>query len=267
MGITPDGWLDWAERVPGPADKIYSQPSAASLYVPHSAVGYYGGWASRLFSTARTGFCRHGGVHLSLGGDYTPYAAASVHGWIAYDGSVTQHYPFTASCWASGVEFLNLNGIAFENEGGYDPHNEPLTDAQNDANIRIIKELVVMAGWTPRRPVDANDQTATLYEHHENVRWPGHLATACPSNRIPWGLWLSRLQGAAMSSQSVDRYNWWIVEAFDEQEVQLDLRLFETRTPDEAIVLMQQWCADNFPNTPVAFVSQPLLANRLAPGE
>lgn len=49
MAITPDGWFDWMRREPGPPDKVYSQPNAVDFYVAHSAVGHYGGWASRLF--------------------------------------------------------------------------------------------------------------------------------------------------------------------------------------------------------------------------
>ena len=180
--ITQDGWLDWAVRVPGPADKVSSGTNPVLGYVPHSAVGYYGGWASRLFSTDRR-----------PDGRYTPYAAASVHGWIAYDGAVTQHYPLTAACWASGSSYPNGNFVAFENEGGFDPHDEPLTPAQISANVRIIRELAEWRGWSGfRRPADANDTSANLYEHCECVRW-GSLPTACPSKRIPWDAILAEL--------------------------------------------------------------------------
>jgi LysM repeat protein len=180
--ISDDGWLDWARRVPGPADKVYSTPNRGVGYVPHSAVGYYGGWSARLFSDER---------HPD--GRYTSYAAASVHGWIAYDGAVTQHYPFTASCWASGSARANTSFIAFENEGGFDPHNEPLTTAQIDANVRIIRELAAWRGWPGfRRPAGAHDLDANLYEHRECVRF-GSAATACPSGRIPWDRILAAL--------------------------------------------------------------------------
>jgi len=173
--ITQDGWLDWAIRVPGPLDKCYSASNTGIGYVPHSAVGFYGGWAARLFSEERR-----------PDGRYTPYAAASVHGWIAYDGTVTQHYPLTASCWASGCEYPNSNFIAFENEGGLEPHDEPLTPAQVQANARIVRELAAWRGWSDiRRPRDAQDTAATLYEHNECTRW-GSAPTACPSRRIPW---------------------------------------------------------------------------------
>lgn len=186
MAITTDGWLDWAQRVPGPADKRYAEPCTSNLYVPHSAVGYLNGWYDRLFSTAR-----------DAQGRYTPYAAASVTGWINYDGTVIQHYPFTVACWASGSLHLNVQGNAFENEGG-PPSNvsEPLTEAQIEANVRILREMAAWKGRNPatywRRPTSAADLTATLYEHNETTRFGGS-PTACPSNRIPWAEILRRL--------------------------------------------------------------------------
>jgi LysM repeat protein len=190
--ITQDGWLDWALRAPGPADKVNKVANKGIGYVPHSAVGFYGGWASRLFSDERR-----------PDGRYTAYAAASVHGWIAYDGSVTQHYPFTASCWASGSEFPNTNFIAFENEGGFDPHDEPLTPAQVDANVRIIRELAAWRGWNGfRRPANAQDKGANLYEHTECVRF-GSAPTACPSRRIPWDRILGALGGTPRPPEPV----------------------------------------------------------------
>ncbi len=60
MAITPDGWFDWMRREPGPPDKVYSLPNAVDFYVAHSAVGYYGGWTSRLFSAARRVGSLHG---------------------------------------------------------------------------------------------------------------------------------------------------------------------------------------------------------------
>jgi len=178
--ITPDGWLDWAKRDPGPPDKVYSQPNASIGYVPHSAVGYYGGWRSRLDSLERDPDDPR---------RYSKYTAASVTGWIAYDGTVTHHYPFSASCWASGNRYANTHFNAFENEGGYPNLSEPLTEGQIESSVRIIGELSAWKGWTPERGVN-------LLEHHECVeRWGGD-ATSCPNGRIPWGEILRRLANA-----------------------------------------------------------------------
>ena len=186
MSITPDGWFSFAQREPGPADKVYSQQNSAEWFIAHSAVGYYGGWTNRLFAKDR-----------GPDGRYTAYAAASIHGWNAYDGTFIQHYPITASCWGSGSFTPNTRAIAIENEGGA-PGNEfePLTGPQKLTIVRILEDLAEWRGvgvdyW--KRPTSAQDATATLYEHRECVRF-GSLPTACPSNRIPWDSILELLQ-------------------------------------------------------------------------
>jgi hypothetical protein len=146
--------------------------------VAHSAVGYYGGWSSRLFSRER-----------DAAGRYTAYAAVSAHGWIPYGGACVQHYPLTASCWASGSRAANTRGVAFEIEGG-PPGNEsePQTGAQQDALARILREIAAWKGVSPsywRRPAGAQDLDATLFEHRECTRF-GSAPTACPSNRVAW---------------------------------------------------------------------------------
>jgi hypothetical protein len=175
--ITPDGWFDWMERVPGPADKVYSAPCTSEIYIPHSAVGYLPGWYSRLFSTARL-----------PDGQYTPYAAASVTGWFFQEQGrqPIQHYPLTKSCWGSGTRELNTRGNPFENEGGPASNkNEPLTGWQIDCNLRAMREIGEWKGYPPgywRRPAFPGDKTATCVEHRESVWWGG-LATECPSER------------------------------------------------------------------------------------
>lgn len=177
MSVDSQGWLDWAEREPGPADKVYSQPNAAIGYVPHSMVGYLNGWYSRLFCTD---------MYWDSGRQiyrYTPYAAASVHGSVLYSGHVIQHYPLTASCWGAGSRYPNTHLVQFETEGGPpgDEH-EPFTEGQLEAHLRIIRDISSWRGWRPRRPIDAADLDATLYEHRESTRW-GSEPTACPSGR------------------------------------------------------------------------------------
>jgi hypothetical protein len=189
--ITPDGWLSWAERVPGPPEKVYSEANAAIGYVPHSMVGSLNGWYSRLFDLTKYW------DETLQAWRYTPNAAASVHGSVLRGGQVIQHYPFIASCWASGSRYPNTRFIAFENESVYrdgkPDESIPLTDPQIEANVRIIRELSQWSQWKPRRPVDAADLTASLYEHRECVRF-GSASTACPSGRIPWGEIIAALE-------------------------------------------------------------------------
>lgn len=183
--ITSDGWFSWMDRDPGPADKVYSEPCTSEIVIFHDAVGYYGGWMSRLKSTAR-----------DAQGRYTLYAAASVTGWLPYKAGLvpTQHYAIDKSCWASGSRFLNVHGNAFENEsapgyGTWDPHNPPpQSDWQVECAARIERELSEHFGrpagyW--RRPTSAADVTATEYEHNETVRWGG-LYSSCSNGRIRW---------------------------------------------------------------------------------
>jgi len=186
--ITPDGWLSFATREPGPATKVYSEPNTAQGYVPHSMVGRLVGWYSRLFDLSRL-----------PDGSFTPNAAASVHGSILLDGHVIQHYPFTASCWASGGRHQNTNFVAFENESLY-ANGRPdetldFTPAQVASNLLIIRDLAAWKGWMPRRPQNLSDKTATLYEHTEAVTIFGGRGTSCPSARTA-PLWAQI--GAAM---------------------------------------------------------------------
>jgi hypothetical protein len=197
--ITSDGWLSWAERVPGPAEKVYSEANAAIGYVPHSMVGQLQGWYSRLFDMTR-----------DADGQFTKMAAASVHGSILRGGQVIQHYPFIASCWASGSRYPNTRFIAFENESVYrdgkPDESIPLTGPQIEANVRIIRELSQWSQWIPRRPVNAADLTASLYEHRECVRF-GSAATACPSGRIPWARIIEELTMKVLTPEEALKFN------------------------------------------------------------
>lgn len=183
--ISADGWYDWCERIPGPADKVYSQPNSAIMYLPHSAVGYYAGWASRLFSQERL-----------ANGRYTAYAAASVHLWMPQLPSEqpTQHYSIFSSCWASGSVYPNTNGIAAETAGG-PPGNETeaYTPWQEECHARAICELADFKGWEPRRVQGEGDMAATIRLHRECKEF-GSDPTACDSGRFDASGTMARVQ-------------------------------------------------------------------------
>lgn len=178
MPITRDGWIDWGVRDPGPPDKRYSEPCASAGLVFHSAVGYYHGWRARLFDMSRL-----------ANGRYTPYAAASVTGFILYDGTLMQHYPIQVSCWASGNWHANTAFNGIEVEGGYAPVTEVWRPAQLDTAVRLTVEVARVRGWEPRHEDDAND---TLLRHSQCVRLWGGSPTACDSGRAPHGVIVAR---------------------------------------------------------------------------
>mgnify|MGYP001592820203 CR=1 FL=1 len=201
MSLTPDGWFDWMARDPGPPEKQYFDRlsglplgNTATVYIPHSAVGdNYLAWRDgRLWNMTRL-----------PDGNFTPAARASLHGWInksELDGC-RQHYPIWTACWSSGSFRINVNAVAFENQGGA-PGNEaePLTEYQVWANARIIQELSQVVGWIPQRPTSTLDLWASLYQHNECIRF-GSLPTACPSGRIPWDEIIRRLEPPPMSQE------------------------------------------------------------------
>src|SRR3990167_8044139 len=189
--ITADGYFDWARRDPGPSEKQYTAPCMSQGVINHSAVGYYNGWRSRLDDMSK-----------DANGRFTPYAAASVTGWVEKDGTLIQHYPITASCWASGNGIANIAFNAFEHAGG-PPGNEsePLTLGQKATDLRIIRDLMAHKKLTEVRRLTTLAQGQAppgtafwLGEHNEAVTLWGGSPTACPSKRIPWAEYLPALQ-------------------------------------------------------------------------
>jgi hypothetical protein len=179
--ITSDGWLDWAVRLPAAAPRINSGGNSAKGLFMHSAEGY----ASVLLDpNSQWGYNGNHSWHLSN----------------LFDGTVYQHYSFTARCHHATA--ANQAYIGVENEGTY--QKEPtLTNAQVASAQRFINEIAVWKDWTPSRPNGPTDISHTLWEHNEVVRLGG-IATACPSGRIPWDLILNtrgddmiRLNGVA----------------------------------------------------------------------
>jgi len=147
-----DGWLDWAVRHPGPANKVYVTPNEQRGLVCHSAEGYN---PSNFHELDR------------------PDRAASWHCTNSLDGTFYQHYPFSASCWASGNYEANTRFVAVESEGvvGVDG---PLNTLQVDNMLRLVHDL-------PFFPV----RKSTLWEHNEvATMWaPNAGPTSCPSHR------------------------------------------------------------------------------------
>ena len=169
-----EGWLDWAKRIPGIPDKVYSQPNRGEGIAMHSVVGqekdFEDGVPDRFLSTARD-------AH----GRYTAYSAASCMFVLRKNGLLIQMYPVTASTWTSGGPDGNTRFWAVEAEGGLNPHNEPLTKVAEDTFIRLVTEWENHTGRRAQPGVN-------LLQHKEIARKYGYAATACASDRYDGAL-------------------------------------------------------------------------------
>ncbi|MDP9239002.1 MAG: N-acetylmuramoyl-L-alanine amidase [Chloroflexota bacterium] len=106
-----------------------------------------------------------------------PQRRASWHFSVLQNGSVLQHYDSLAVAWHCGSREWNARLIGIEHEGGLEPEDEPLTNAQHDASVALVRWLAEQHGFPLIRRVG-------LWEHREVA--PPSDPTACPSGRIPW---------------------------------------------------------------------------------
>lgn len=164
--LITDGWVSWATRRPGVADKVYSQMNSERGIVLHSIVGSYEGAMGRLLSTAR-----------DAAGMYTAYAAASVMFVLRYSGELVQMYPCTTSTWASGGREVNCSTWSVELEGG-PPGNErePIREEQIRSLMRLVTEFTTHTSL-------AAVVGQTILEHGSVAVKYGYAPTACPSGR------------------------------------------------------------------------------------
>jgi N-acetyl-anhydromuramyl-L-alanine amidase AmpD len=72
--------------------------------------------------------------------------------------------------------------IGIEHEGGFDPEDEPLTEAQRSESVALVR-------WLSKRHGFPLIRRAGLWEHREVA--PASAPTACPSGRIPWKYYIS----------------------------------------------------------------------------
>lgn len=157
--ITPDGWVSWALRRPGPANKLYSATNGGHGIVWHSMEGWMAGSMRELDK---------------------PERQASWMFSIDLDGHLWQHYPITASCWASGNGLANTQWWSVELEGTRDM---PINDMQQAAAVALINEWVALKGRDATRHGDL--WSKTMWEHREvdTLATPNAGDTACPSER------------------------------------------------------------------------------------
>lgn len=203
-----DGWLDWAERWPGPADKVYSAPNSCEGIVCHSMEGYgTGGITGRMMSTAR-----------QPDGSYTPMAQASWTFSLMRDGRMYQHYPVTASPWASGNRRANTSLWPVEAEG---VRGVPLSPEQASAMLRLAEEFEAYTG----RRATREPGRRTVWQHNEVWNWssPNAGPTACPSGRYDQFFELLESRGSDMKPEERELFN-ALVQIFGGREAILRAR-------------------------------------------
>lgn len=127
-------WYPKAIVRPGPASKTgYGtlQVNAKRGVVCHSMVGFFAGAMAELDKLERR---------------------ASWHFSILRDGRVFQHYDTDKITWHAGSVWGNSRFIGVEHEGGFSPENEPLTDAQREASVALVKWI--HATCAPDSPIE-----------------------------------------------------------------------------------------------------------------
>ena len=172
MTIDSEGWLDWAQREPGPPAKEYAGLNTLELIVGHSMEGWWlTGGRSQLMNPK----------------------AGSWHATILVGGQVLQHYTAFDCPWASGNVNANTRGFAIELEG---MAGQPATGEQIKSAKRIRADLEAFEGRTYRyEAAPSGGYTAPLpsmlppdgrfVQHNEVETWvtPNAGPTACPSGR------------------------------------------------------------------------------------
>lgn len=175
MAIDRFGFFDWAVRVDGPPDKVYSERNTGEEGLAcHSIVGqepeFHDGIPDRFLSRERL-----------ANGQYTPYAAASCQLINRYSGLAIQMYNRWGSTWTSGGRYANCSTWSMEAEGGLAPYDEPFTPAQNKTFVRWAREWEAAYG---RKLVALSN----MREHRHIATQYGYSATACASGRyaVAW---------------------------------------------------------------------------------
>ena len=165
-----NGFLDWATRINGVPDKIYSEPNRGIGIACHSVVGreseFQDGVPNRFLSTEKT-----------ADGRYTASAAASCMFVLRESGELIQMYPVTASTWTSGGREGNTSFWAIEAEGGLFPnYGEQLTLKAQKTFIRLVTEWEAYTGLSAKPGVN-------ILQHSQIAQKYGYAPTACASGR------------------------------------------------------------------------------------
>lgn len=154
--ITPDGWVDGLERIPGPRDKVYAVKNELEGLACHSMEGW---WTYSL--------------QLLMEPNKKSWMFSNL-----VNGRLVQHYPLTSCPWASGNFKANTKLWPTESEG---VAGTPLNDLQV-ANMLFL--ALVYETYTGRKAT-RGEAARTVWQHNEVWDWdtPNAGPTACPSGR------------------------------------------------------------------------------------
>lgn len=184
LQVNEAGWLEgpFVQHIPGPADKVYSEPNQVIGLACHSIVGqereFEDGIPARFLSQDR-----------NPDGSYTAYAAASCQIILRKYETLTpgytdliQMYPFTASTWTSGGRYANTHYATVEMEGGLISNpSEPMTPPMVASFVELCRAL---EEWKPGLKLQPG---ANVLEHRHIAQMYGYAATACASGRYKLG--------------------------------------------------------------------------------
>lgn len=153
------------------------------LYYP-LALRRPGPWAKQYSAAnAVAGACLHsmvGGMVAAMAELDRPDRQASWTFSVGRAGAVLQHFPLNASTFHAGSPEWNKRLVGIEHEGGpLSNPSEPLTTAQREASVALVRWIAEQGGWEMSRRGIALPYR-TLWEHREVS------STQCPSGRIPW---------------------------------------------------------------------------------
>lgn len=153
-----DGWVEWAERKDGPANKQYPESNSGLGIACHSVVGMLPN-------------------HSIPGRFFDPNDSASTMFILYEDGHLVQMYSVLSSTWTSGSKAANVRYWAVEAEGGIAPdYGEKLTPEASETFIRLVTEWEAYTGNVAHPGVN-------ILQHKDLVRLYGGGQTACASDR------------------------------------------------------------------------------------
>lgn len=157
-------------------------------------------------ASKKRGEIKHSAEGRSWNGIYSVLdgpARSCFHFTVGYD-RIEQHYDVDWNCWhgadADADDFvsanIDLDGIEHLGIAG-----DPLTPYQVDATTRLSAWLMETRGYDEATRI-FNDRLRWLIAEHNETADPGH-GTSCPSERIPHGIIVPRLNAKPLEEDDM----------------------------------------------------------------